>query len=713
MVFILSRSKYTECPVGCVDCVDVKTGKTPCSICGYDEKIVFERYQDKGHYVFTCRIQMKRNSGLSNEEAGFDDAEDWLKAEKGDADSMFRLGYLFTHGTGVPQDDQIAVWWYEKAVNKGCTDALTALGQAYYEGLGVSKDVQHAEQLLLKAFKGFSPTAGYLLGKMEFDKDESEQAMHRASRYFRQSAKLGDPSGQALYARVLYMGAGIDQDKENGMIWLNKSIKNNEGSAWGFLGDLYLGSIEGVDFGEINKEKARECYRKAALKGYLEYQLNLANMLLNAEGGDQNIPEALEWLEKSAGEDHLPSIIEISQFYLTEAYVPRDWEKVKYWAEQGASHNDQECLRILGFYYDKGPKDREGFANYIQQLEKTESWSLLGDVFSGRYDEIEPGYKDLFKAKELYKKAAEQGDASAQCNYANLLMDEEVGEIDYESACYWVKKAAKQDYLPAIQFLVRYYIDDEFEIEDWEQAKPWMEKGAKLNDKDCRNLLVGYYFSNPKDREALSKGTAFFEQSELWLTLGKVFHGLYKDIDTKIKDQDKAYKYYRKAAEQGDAEAQYLFGCIALDEKREPIEQALEWIKKSADQEYIPAYKKLANFYIQGEHITPDWVQAKPWAEKGDAHNDNDCTLLLAFCYLNAPKSNPMQYLHYLKKAGMNGNFHACKVLMYDYEEGVNICKDFSQATYWKRKYKEFKKLNDAKEGNNGIFGKFIGLLRR
>lgn len=350
MALIISRRKHTECPVGCVDCTGLKAGQTPCSLCGYEENIAFDHYKEKGHYVLARRIQMKKKGGMSNDVSGFEDAEDWQKAEKGDADSMFRLGYLFSLGTGVPQDHQLAVWWYEKAVNKGCTDALTALGQAYSEGLGVSKDEQYAEQLLLTAFKGFSPTAGSLLGMMALENDESSEVVHQASRYFRQSAKLDDPLGQVLYAKLLLLGGGIDQDIENGMYWLRKAMANGDETAWGFMGDLFLGKIDGVDIGEINQEKARECYYKAASKGSLDYQLALAKMLLNAEGGEQKIPEALEWLEKLAEENYLPAIAELSRLYLTEVYVPRDWEKAKYWIEQGASQNDEVCLKILRLY---------------------------------------------------------------------------------------------------------------------------------------------------------------------------------------------------------------------------------------------------------------------------------------------------------------------------------------------------------------------------
>jgi TPR repeat protein len=60
-------------------------------------------------------------------------------AETGDAAAQFRLGSMYHHGKGVPQDDAEAVKWYHKAAVQGNTDAQNNLDQMKAEGIKVDK----------------------------------------------------------------------------------------------------------------------------------------------------------------------------------------------------------------------------------------------------------------------------------------------------------------------------------------------------------------------------------------------------------------------------------------------------------------------------------------------------------------------------------------------------------------------------------------------
>ena len=52
----------------------------------------------------------------------------WLKkAEQGDADAQFNLGYLYESGRGVSQDYNEAAKWYRKAAEQGHEKAIRNL----------------------------------------------------------------------------------------------------------------------------------------------------------------------------------------------------------------------------------------------------------------------------------------------------------------------------------------------------------------------------------------------------------------------------------------------------------------------------------------------------------------------------------------------------------------------------------------------------------
>ena len=75
---------------------------------------------------------------------------------------------------------------------------------------------------------------------------------------------------------------------------------------------------------------------------------------------------------------------------------------------------------------------------------------------------------------------------------------------------------------------------------------------------------------------------------------------------------------YRKAAEQGDAKAQYnLSSCYFKgDGVRKDIEQAILWLRRSAKQGDAQAQFNLGVCYEKGYGVSKDQTQAVYWYRK-------------------------------------------------------------------------------------------------
>ncbi len=74
-------------------------------------------------------------------------------------------------------------------------------------------------------------------------------------------------------------------------------------------------------------------------------------------------------------------------------------------------------------------------------------------------------------------------------------------------------------------------------------------------------------------------------------------------------------KWYRKAAEQNYAEAQYNLGvCYANGEgvTKDDVE-AVKWYRKAAEQNYAEAQYILGVCYYIGEGVAKDYVEAYKW----------------------------------------------------------------------------------------------------
>ena len=88
------------------------------------------------------------------------------RAEKGDVESQYSLGNMYTRGVGVNINPSLANTWYEKAASQGHVKAEYKLGLIYYEGTGVKQSHTTALKWFRSAAGNGYPAAQYYLGKM-------------------------------------------------------------------------------------------------------------------------------------------------------------------------------------------------------------------------------------------------------------------------------------------------------------------------------------------------------------------------------------------------------------------------------------------------------------------------------------------------------------------------------------------------------------------
>ena len=76
-----------------------------------------------------------------------------------------------------------------------------------------------------------------------------------------------------------------------------------------------------------------------------------------------------------------------------------------------------------------------------------------------------------------------------------------------------------------------------------------------------------------------------------------------------------ALKWYRMAAEQGDADAQTDLGIMYDNGFGVPQDYAaaLKWYRKAAEQGYAEAQHNLGDMYANSYGVTQDYVQAHMW----------------------------------------------------------------------------------------------------
>ncbi len=63
-------------------------------------------------------------------------------AEKGNANAMNRIGFLFHTGDGVVKSNEEAIRWFKLAAAKGQINSMFHLGYLYSEGMGVPQNYE-------------------------------------------------------------------------------------------------------------------------------------------------------------------------------------------------------------------------------------------------------------------------------------------------------------------------------------------------------------------------------------------------------------------------------------------------------------------------------------------------------------------------------------------------------------------------------------------
>ncbi len=123
---------------------------------------------------------------------------------------------------------------------------------------------------------------------------------------------------------------------------------------------------------------------------------------------------------------------------------------------------------------------------------------------------------------------------------------------------------------------------------------------------------------------------------------------------------------------------------------QDPAETA-KWFKKAAEQGLAEAQCKLANCYARGYGMAEDKTEAREWwrkaAEQGLA--EAQYSLGHSYCYGKGECSNWNEMIKWLRKAAEQGHVEAQRYLAWAYASSNNKAKDETKAAEWWRKAAE------------------------
>ena len=172
---------------------------------------------------------------------------------------------------------------------------LFAMGRIYGESLGRDGDqVKSVDLLTQSVAAGYTPAAYYLGVAYEHGRGV-EQNFPQAVGYYRQAASGNMPESQFKLGQMLLKGSGVKQDLSLGERWLRLAARAGHQDAQVTLAILLAGK---------DHDASLSWYQKAALQDNPDALYNLAAIYFNGGQVDADLPQALEYAQRSKAAGH-------------------------------------------------------------------------------------------------------------------------------------------------------------------------------------------------------------------------------------------------------------------------------------------------------------------------------------------------------------------------------------------------------------------------
>ena len=146
-------------------------------------------------------------------------------------------------------------------------------------------------------------------------------------------------------------------------------------------------------------------------------------------------------------------------------------------------------------------------------------------------------------------------------------------------------------------------------------------------------------------------------------------------------DYDNAISIWKQLSDEHDISGLAFFniGNTYGIKKNDP-KAGMDWLKKAAEQNYIPAFNQLGLMYSIGRGAEEDDAEARIWYEKGALAGDPEAQYNLAS---NLREELPSKAFHWYETAALQGHAGSQFMLGLGYEFGVGTLQNYTLAHMW------------------------------
>ena len=604
-------------------------------------------------------------------EQEFDDIFAYLRevAEQGDIKVQFELGRFYYNG--VNRDYTEAVKWYRQAAEQGNANAQCMLGDCYYNGNGVNRDYAEAVKWYRKAAEQGNADAQFQLGDCYYWGNGVDEDYAEAEKWCRKAAEQGNAEAQCRLGNCYYLGFGVNEDPEEAIKWYRKAAEQGNAEVQCQLGDSYGGfeilfnnklALHSVEvpppvpcpFCHTDYAEAVKWYRKAAEQGDDKAQFMLGSFYYLGFGVNEDPEEAIKWYRKAAEQGYTRAQYKLGDCYCLGFGVNEDPEEAAKWyrkaAEQGytgAQYKLGDCY-YLGFGVNEDPEEAIKWYEKAAEKGNSDAQCMLGFCYyygSGAVADVAVVHfayilNNYNKAVKWFRRAAEQGNAYAQymLGECHCFSDGVSYSLSYEEGVKWYKKAAEQGDVGAKYMLGFCYSDGRGVKTDEAEADKWYRKAAELGSGKAIDALRHDRFGgwcNDVSQYSCNSNRVYFSRMN-WANLSLLekaaeqgnaaaqymlgeLHYFGNEAGRSYYEHMEESKLYYQAAKQGHTFAMYKLGC--LFKHVNDYANAVKWYRQAAEEYNYPAIVALADCYCDGRGVSKDYAKAKELYDRVDDSN--------------------------------------------------------------------------------------------
>lgn len=399
----------------------------------------------------------------------------------------------------------------------------------------------------------------------------------------------------------------------------------------------------------LGTQAALDICTKEAQSGDATAQFTLANLYLDGTFAKEDWQQAMPWIILSANQGHPEAQMMLATSLQQGKGVTKNEQQAVHWLEQAAKGNHARAQIALGLCYLEGKGVTQSEETAIKWFADCAKAGNTEAMYQLALIHLTPGAThQRDEAQNLLMMAAEKGHALSMLTLGRLYREGKVLAKDDSKALYWYGQANAQRH-PQAQY-------------------------------ELAMLLLNGTWQMDEDPLQLLQQSAEQQFVPAQLTLAK----MYQDGKKVPKNDNKAFEWYLAAAKQGDPQAYCQIGlCFIHGQLNQPKNRDLgaEYLKQSAELEYMPAQYTLASLYLEGIPVLENRKQAMDYLMQAANAGWTDAQLKLAesLIQFSLPQYDKAAF-HWLQKASAHNHIEALYQLANCYYEGIGTTVDYGRA---------------------------------